>query len=128
MAAKDHVSPNQFKFKYQLYEGRHTLNIVTPDLKRSLGWMQWRDDTGELEHIMVNWDERRRGIATTMWTRAHQLSEERGITPPRHSPLRTKLGDAWAKSLGDVLPRKKPTEYDMGPKGVFGDPTNDEIL
>lgn len=128
MAAKDHIQGEQFKFKYQLNEGMHTLNTLTPDLKRSLGWMQWKDDGGELEHIMVNWDERRKGIATTMWNRAHQLAQERGITPPRHSANRTDDGNAWAKAVGGELPRRKRAEYDMGPKGVFGDPSKDEVL
>lgn len=80
--------------------------------------MQWSDNTGELQHIMVNHDARRQGIATALWNRAQQLSGERGITAPTHSSKRTKEGDAWAKSVGGELPKRKPSHYDRGRMGV----------
>lgn len=118
------LNPNQFKFKYQLNEGVHNLEALYPDERlandpewgqmRNRGWMQWRADTGEMQHILVTSDSRRQGVATTLWNRAQRLAEERGITAPQHSPVRTREGNAWAKKVGGDLPKKKPGEYGYG--------------
>ena len=127
MAASDSVSPNQFRFKYQQHEGIHNIDTFDSNLKRNLGWMQWRDEDGRIEHISVNNDMRRQGIATAMWNRAHQLSEERGIPAPQHSPIRTTEGDAWAKKVGGNIPRLRKTS--LGRWNSYPtDPDKDELL
>lgn len=117
------LNPEQFKFRYQLNEGVHNLEAmypanITPDpvwgAMLNRGWMQWREDTGEVQHVSVVGYSRRQGVATTLWNRAHRLAEERGITAPQHSPARTKEGDAWAKSVGGDLPKRKSTAYSPG--------------
>lgn len=119
------LNRDQFRFRYQLNEGVHNLEamqqkrVTTPFgvVKGGYwnkGWMQWKDSTGEIDHILVNWDSRRKGIATMLWNRAHELAAERGITAPRHSARRSREGNAWAKSVGGDLPRKKPGEYGPG--------------
>jgi GNAT superfamily N-acetyltransferase len=70
------------------------------------GVMLWHSRTGELEHIEVAPRQRRQGIATGLWREAHRLATETGVTPPQHSPKRTKTGDAWARSLGESLPER----------------------
>ena len=103
------LNNEQFKFLYQRQGDVHALNAVQGSMSK--GWMQWDDQTGELQHIFTNWDERRQGIATRMWNRAQRLSSERGITAPVHSRLRTDSGDAWAKSMGVKLPRRTRAAY-----------------
>lgn len=122
-------APNgpQFKFLYQQQDDTHGLNVLGED-DYSKGWMQWADKTGELQHISVNWDSRRQGIATRMWDRANQLAEERGIPAPVHSPERTKEGDAWAKAVGGDLPKRKAVHYTDGRRGVEMDPEKYETL
>jgi ribosomal protein S18 acetylase RimI-like enzyme len=110
------VNPEQFKFLYQQHENTHDINMLDND-GYSRGWMQWDDDTGELQHIRVNESHRRRGLATNMWGRAQRLADERGITAPVHSAERTKDGDAWAKSLGEKLPRRRAVHYGFGRVG-----------
>lgn len=90
--------------------------------------MQWRDEDGRIEHISVNNDMRRRGIATAMWNRAHQLAEERGIPAPQHSPQRTPDGDAWAKKVGGNVPRLRKAWYAPGWTPHPTDPDKDELL
>lgn len=128
MAASDNVSKQQFAFKYQLHEGIHNIEALSLDHIHNLGWMQWRDDTGKIEHIMVNNDRRRQGIATAMWNRAHQLSQERNIPAPQHSSQRTPSGDAWAKAVGGPVPRLKKAHYTPGRAGHDTDPNKYEIL
>lgn len=51
----------------------------------------------------------RRGVATALWNEGHRLAGENpGIAKPAHSADRTDEGDAWAKSVGGKLPRRKP--------------------
>lgn len=107
------LNPEQFRFQYQLYEGTHDIHAQTPD-RYSLGFMQWDDKTGEVTHIAVPYDRRRQGVATALWHRAQQLSEERGITPPVHSRRRTEEGNAWAKSVGGELPRWTRVRFTPG--------------
>lgn len=128
MAASDNISKQQFAFQYQLHEGIHNIEAFTPDKVHNLGWMQWRDDTGEVEHIMVNNDRRRQGIATAMWNRAHQLSQERNVPAPQHSSRRTPSGDAWAKAVGGPVPRRKSVHYGFGRVGHPTDPDKYEFL
>ncbi len=111
------VNPEQFKFLYQQFENTHDLNVLG-ESGYSKGWMQWADDTGVLQHIRVNDDSRRQGVATNLWNRAQRLAAERGITAPVHSAERTKEGDAWAKSVGGDLPKRKNVRYTDGRAGV----------
>lgn len=71
-----------------------------------VGAMTWRTRSrkpGELDHIDVAKDHRRRGLATAMWTYA----SESGLKPtPVHSAQRTDDGDAWAKAVGGPRPRR----------------------
>jgi GNAT superfamily N-acetyltransferase len=64
-----------------------------------LGHINWHPHTGEVLSVRVKQDYRRQGVGTKLWQRAHHLSAENGLTPPRHSDLRTDLGQAWSDSL-----------------------------
>lgn len=107
------LSPDQFRFQYQLHEGTHDIHATDPE-RYSMGFMQWSDKTGEVTHIAVLGDKRRQGVATALWNRAQELAAEKGITAPRHSSKRTEAGDAWAKSVGGELPRRTKVSYGPG--------------
>ena len=71
-----------------------------------MGSMLWSGK--EIRNIGVNADQQRRGVATGMYQHAQQLAEENARIPqPKHSADRTAAGDAWARSVGGRLPRKK---------------------
>jgi len=71
-----------------------------------VGSMQWT--ARELQGVQVVPQHQRQGIATGLWNEGHRLAEEHGRIPsPKHSSDRTKAGDAWARSVGGRLPRRK---------------------
>jgi len=104
------------------YEGESDLNTHTSE---RLGWhsviarnedrdvvgaMHWRkkrsggENAGQVDWVEVDPSFRRLGIGKQMWDHAHEL----GLRPaPKHSPERTDAGDAWAKSVGGRVPRRK---------------------
>lgn len=70
------------------------------------GHLLWHHKTGEIGSIEVEKEHRRKGLATEMLGQARQIaSTTRGVPAPRHSPERTREGEAWARSTGDRLPR-----------------------
>jgi GNAT superfamily N-acetyltransferase len=99
-----------FEVNYSLDLGQHKdlrdehhITVHTKD-GRPIGSMRWDPDDGEIYHIDVASDHRRKGIATAMWRLGHQLSNEYGIQAPHHSRDRSDQGDAWAKTVGGELP------------------------
>jgi ribosomal protein S18 acetylase RimI-like enzyme len=64
---------------------------------------------GELREIEVKEGYRRQGIATALWQEAARRWSDISL---RHSELRTRDGDAWAKEVGDDLP---PLRLSDGP-------------
>ena len=58
----------------------------------------WEVDTGEVLHIGVNADHRRKGVATALWSEAQRYGAI------RHSAYRTDDGDAFARAVGGMLP------------------------
>jgi GNAT superfamily N-acetyltransferase len=77
----------------------------------NIGYIEWSARTGEIETLFTSQDVRRRGLATKLWFEALRLADVTGITKPVHSSRRTPDGDAWAKSLGDKLPRLQKSFY-----------------
>lgn len=97
---------------------------------RSVGELRWASDgEPEIYDINVKESQQRRGIATHLLTKAHELArgntslvkgdyrqlmgnpdsywdnpKEYDISAPVHSPHRTKEGDAWAQSTGQKVP------------------------
>jgi hypothetical protein len=71
-----------------------------------VGSMRW--NSRAVQGINVNQQNRRQGIATAIWHEGHRLAEENARVPrPKHSGDRTIEGDAWARSVGGSLPRRK---------------------
>jgi hypothetical protein len=70
--------------------------------------MSWSHKTGEIQGIYTHHEHQRRGHATRMWHESQRIAgETRGVVNPRHSADRTTSGEAWARSLGGRLPRRK---------------------
>jgi len=70
--------------------------------------LSWHHKTGEILGLFTEKQHQRQGIATAMLGEARRISgETRGVTSPRHSPQRTESGEAWARSLGERLPRRQ---------------------
>jgi hypothetical protein len=80
----------------------HRVRAMRGDEK--VGHLSW--DRKQVVNIEVN--EPRQGIGTALWHEGQRLaSENRRIPAPKHSAYRTNSGDAWAKSVGGPLPRRK---------------------
>ena len=71
--------------QYQCYEQKDSHLIVASKSGRWVGSTEWRKDDGEVMGIGVEKRYRRRGVATTMWTMAHDCGPD-----PRHSSLDVK--------------------------------------
>lgn len=69
--------------------------------------LSWHHGTGEILGLYTEKEHQRQGIATAMYRQAQSVAgETRGVTIPRHSSQRTNSGEAWARSLGERLPRR----------------------
>jgi len=109
MGAADSLG-DQFRMEYLTRDTggskpRHVVKAFLGDTP--LGNMGWTSDS--ITHIEVyDPNNTRKGIATAMWEHGHRLAEENTHIPkPKHSSDRTREGDAWARSVGGHLPRRK---------------------
>lgn len=57
------------------------------------------DTDGEIAWVGIRREHRRKGLARALLTHATALGYA-----PRHSPCRSPEGDAWARSVGGILP------------------------
>lgn len=84
---------------------QHIIEAHHPEDGR-VGFMRWMGTAPHaIDRVEVNSDHQRQGLATAMWNWA----QENARPKPRHSNQRTPQGDAWARSVGGTLPRKKAT-------------------
>ena len=69
-----------------------------------IGFLDWHPDLheGELQHIEVAPEHRRKGVATAMWNFAKNQEDA-----PTHSPDRTDAGESRAKSTNEPLPKRR---------------------
>jgi len=82
-------------------EGWHRLTAI--DGAIIVGWLEWADPddpfrAGEIVDLFVVPHYRRHHVATALWNSALQYA----VTPV-HSALRTRAGEAWARSVGGYL-------------------------
>ena len=102
MAAKDHLSPHQFKFvpSTDSNQGIHSIDAYHPNYlqgQHPVGTMIWEKGSGRITNISVDENHRRQGIATQMYQQAQGYGSQ-----PRHDveTSRTKLGKKWVKKVG----------------------------
>ena len=72
-----------------------------------MGAIQWHAQRGEILGVAVEPEYRRMGVAHTLFHEAKRIAREQGLTEPTHSSDRSDMGDAWAKSVGGELPKRK---------------------
>jgi GNAT superfamily N-acetyltransferase len=112
------LNPQQFTYAFRQAKPKemesrphHELRVYGGGAPMSIGSIMWHHKTGEIGNIEVLSEVRRQGVATSLLGEARRIAgETRGVRPPRHSPDRTEAGEAWARSTGDRLPkRRQPT-------------------
>lgn len=96
------------EFRTPADSNRHALVLRDPESKKLVANLQWDADTHVIGWIRVGNTNaeakalRRRGVATAM------LATARTRDPKiRHSQSRTNDGEAWARSLGERLPKRR---------------------
>jgi ribosomal protein S18 acetylase RimI-like enzyme len=88
---------------YTTHPTSHELEAFDPKVNDVVGYMRWSKTDGQIQDIAVPKRFQRQGIATSMWLHAKNLAETSSgdIISPKHSPVRTPEGAAWAKKVGD---------------------------
>lgn len=107
MPAHEYVNGVQFHYDNpELGTAKQVHRIQAFSGSAPLGRMLW--NSRSILNIDVEPQQARRGVATSMWHEGHRLAEQNARIPkPKHSPDRTAMGDAWARSVGGRLPRRK---------------------
>jgi len=77
-----------------------------------VGFIAWNPSHGEIEDIETHPDFRRQGVATSLYKKATEWSDENGQVAPRHSSIRTQAGHRWAIRVGGEA---EPLEQLMPP-------------
>lgn len=86
--------------------GTSAHNFVMHDEKDRMVASMGLDHKGTIQHIEVHPEMRRQGLATKLYKFGHELHDDIETIPaPQHSESRTDSGDAWAKSVGGVIPK-----------------------
>jgi GNAT superfamily N-acetyltransferase len=87
-------------------DGRRCSVHALDDLN-AIGSLRWligdperNDDSGTITWIEVAPKHRRQGVATALLQAATAYAKHYELPRPRHADSRTRLGDAWATSLG----------------------------
>ena len=83
----------------------HELHLRDEDGDQ-VGRLEWSKRTGKILAVDVTQEFRRQGLATALLGHARRLSAKYGIKAPVHSNDRTDAGEAWARSLGERLPKR----------------------
>jgi GNAT superfamily N-acetyltransferase len=97
---------SESKIDYSFYKPlkRHRVEIKD-DSGKTIASMEWMNDDGQISHLDVKPEYRRKGLATKLFQKARELSEkDDSIASPQHSPMRSEDGDAWARAIGGNIP------------------------
>lgn len=102
--------PKGMKFHFTPAEeasnGDHLIQATVPGRggRKQVGYMQWSPRDGVINMVNTEPQYERQGIASHLWDRAHEVAAEHGLTPPRHSDVRTPSGNSWSQRV-DENPR-----------------------
>jgi hypothetical protein len=116
MAASDNLRGDQFDIEGDMFDieydtkdtgaSKYQHRITARLGNEYAGHMLWTSK--EIRNIEVDPEYARQGLATAMWRHGNKLAADNARIPkPQHSAVRTSEGDAWAKSVGGALPRRK---------------------
>jgi ribosomal protein S18 acetylase RimI-like enzyme len=98
---------HNLSFNHERVGSLHYLEATSGD--EVVGKLNWVHSSGRISGIYVPKEHRRKGIATAMYNHAVKLSDtNRNISKPKLTDDRTNDGEAWARSLGVRLPRRRP--------------------
>lgn len=76
-----------------------------------VGKLNWVHKSGNVTGIYVPKEHRRKGIATALYNEAKRISSTtRGVPRPKITDDRTNDGEAWARTLGERLPKRSSGE------------------
>lgn len=119
MPASEHLRKDQFRGPQRLsteygesvytsHGSEHGI-LARLDDGTEIGRLVW--NSSEIGDVEVSEEHRRQGVASGMLEHARLLAElNRRIPQPKHSDDRTDDGDAWARSAGGRLPRRRQEE------------------
>ncbi len=99
--------------------GEHYIRATMPgegSTRKDVGSLKWSPHNGMVSMIEANHHYRHQGIGTALWQRAHEIANEHGLTPPRHSDVRTDDGYGWSQNV-DKQPLPLPAP---GQQSLFG--------
>lgn len=84
--------------------GNHFIEAFHPDEDEPVARMTWGGsrNPNRIQGLDVRPAHRRNGLATAMWEWGQEMTPR-----PKHSDERTNDGDAWARSVGGPLPRRR---------------------
>lgn len=110
MTATDALHGVQFSYRhYPPSEGgvsfsQHRVAANVGDAE--IGHMSWSNRG--MHFIGVDDRYQRQGVATALWNEGHRIARQSSsVVKPAHTGDRTDSGDAWARSVGGRLPRRK---------------------
>lgn len=93
---------------YTAHGSQHGI-LARQDDGTEIGRLVW--NSRHIGNVEVKPEFQRQGIATGMIEHARLLAElNHRIPQPKHSDDRTEAGDAWARSVGGRLPRRRQEE------------------
>lgn len=100
----------------------HKVEALIPNEKghlESAGYLQWHRNHGMVSMVSTPDEYRGQGIATALWEKAHEISGQRGLTPPRHSDVKSPAGIGWSRSVDQ---RELPNTPGRGQEALFSEP------
>lgn len=115
-----HENLSDIQFQYHAPEMGDSRHRITADLGQTpigkaytelgkpprLAEMSW--NAKGIQSIDVPPAHKRQGVGTALWNEGQRVASENAKVPaPKHSPDRTNEGDAWARSVGGRLPRRR---------------------
>ena len=87
---------------FDTHPNSHELEAYNPKTDDVIGYLRWSKRGGLIQDVSVTPEHRRKGIATALFHHAKGLAANSAgeIPEPRHSPVRTPEGTAWARAVG----------------------------
>lgn len=121
----------QFEHRNPTAPGDHLIAATVPHPETgkpvSAGYLTWDSNDGTVNMIHTEPEHRRRGLGNAMWLRAHEVANERGIVPPKHSPVRTHDGQDWSRGVDQQTRVPTPGQqalFGHDADGINGNPTD----
>ena len=110
MSAQDNLSSEQFedyRLTHTAGEGKNIPDEVSAYAQHGtrVGYLRWYGGVdGEIHDVNVDEKHRNKKLATQLFHFATKKAKETNRKTPTHSPMRSRSGDAWAKSVGGKVP------------------------